>query len=120
MAFQDVDLGDPIEVKVVNPTEAALALEVVRLAEARAKLKELGERPDPVQVEEARKSILLIESSLKDQLEELFTGQCPPGEDLQQWRFSQVQFFFITIRLSTTCSVIQRSFSIAILDNCGV
>lgn len=90
--MQEMELSDPVEVKVEgNATELLppVALEVVRLAEARAKLKDLNPRPDPVQVEEARKAILLIENSLKDQSESVFAVQCPPGEDLQRWRSVQ-------------------------------
>lgn len=86
-----MEVGDQIEVKVHDSAEESpLAKEVLRLTEAREKLQELPERPDPVEVEEARKSILLIDNTLKEQLEELWASPCPPGQDLDEWRLSQV------------------------------
>lgn len=75
-----------------------LALEVVKLTEAREKLRDLPPRPDPLEVEDARKSVLLIQNTLKDQLEELYAQSCPPGEDLEDWRSSQVWFWEPSIR----------------------
>jgi len=82
--------GEQIQVKVHDLAESPVALEVLKLTEAREKLRDLPQRPDPVQVEEARKSILLIQNTLKDQMKELYANQCPPGQDLEDWRSSQV------------------------------
>jgi hypothetical protein len=85
-----MEVGDQIEVKVHDLAgESPVAREVLKLADARERLQELPERPDPVQVEEARKSILLIDNTLKEQLEELWASPCPPGQDLDEWRSSQ-------------------------------
>lgn len=93
-AMEDMEAGGEIEVKVLSDvTEYPLALEVVKLSEARAKLRELGPRPDPLEVEEARKAILLIQDSLQEQAEVLYSAPCPHGQGLEQWQASQVQFF---------------------------
>ena len=80
-----------VEVKVLSDvTEYPLGLDVLKLSEARGNLKALEPRPDPVLVEEARKTIVLIQESLRDQVEELHAAPCPPGQDLEQWQSSQV------------------------------
>jgi hypothetical protein len=64
--------------------------EVAKVADVRAKLRELGPRPDAVEVEEARKAIANIEACLKDQLANISAAPCPPAEDIENWSADQV------------------------------
>ena len=68
----------------------AVPAEVAKLTEVRAKLRELGPRPDGVDVDEARHALLRIDTCLKDQLEATMSAPVPVGQDFQEWRFLQV------------------------------
>ncbi|KAG0579936.1 hypothetical protein M758_4G137400 [Ceratodon purpureus] len=96
MSFEEVEMGgggEEIQVKVLSDVTEfnPLALAVVKLSDARAKVKELGPRPDPVDVEEARKAILRIQDALQDQVGEVYAAPCPPGHDLERWQSSQTE-----------------------------
>lgn len=81
--------------------EGALPIprEVTKVADVRAKLRELGPRPDAVEVEEARKAIANIEACLKDQLANISAAPCPPAEDIENWSADQVGFVYFSVLL---------------------